>query len=385
MRGKLLSIILIFILSPIFSQTESNDHKRLVFSDQEEVFSGIALNPANTDVIAVHGMKTCPLFIYNWKEEQVVNKFNIVNWAAGSALQYSNDGKYLLLEKLFYNDWAPNKDKKTEFYIYNPDNGKLVSKFAEYNAMEFMPDSKKIIALTGITLEIWDVESNKKTLSKNIANAGNCVAISPDSKYIAISAKYTKDELKASGKFKKDKDGLKHTEKTKNKVMIFDAATLDEVTTVDSYFDFIYDLSFSDNGEELFCLQIPHLKASTGVDRRQNTIGIILTNDWMPIRKGFVSRAIYQPEYKLTNDRKYFGFISNGGNSGAGMAFAELHVYDFEEAKLFNRFELSHRLIERQNGRLIRTDGRSRFIFLPDNKTAIMTFGNSLVKWSFLK
>lgn len=383
---KPLTILLFIALfsSTLFAQVDETDYKRLIFGEQEEIFSGIALLPIDNSIIAVSGTRNCPLYIYNWKEEKVVNKFDVVDWKAGSAVSYSPHGKYILLEKLFYNDWKPNKDKKTEFYIYDANSGKELSRFDDYNAMKFMPGGEKVLSLTGEKLEIWNINPKKLVKSVKVDNAGNCAAISPNGKLIAISAKYDKKALKKSGKFKKNKDGLKHTVKTKNKVVVYDAESLRETRTVDTYFDFIYDLNFSRNGKELFCLQIPHTKASTGADRRQNTISIVKTNNWSPIRKGFVSRAVRQPVYELTSNRKYFGFISNSG--GGGLAgYPELLVYDYNAAKMFNRFTLSHRIVETSKGRMMRVDERSRFVFLPDNETAIITMGNSLIKWKFVK
>ena len=122
---------------------------------------------------------------------------------------------------------------------------------------------------------------------------------------------------------------------------------------------------------------MPHAKASTGVDRKTITIAIVQTSNWETLRKGFVSKSLYQPDYKLTNNNQYFGIISKGNQ------FAELHIYDYQNATLEYRMELSHRMFEKSEGRLTITDDRSRFIFLPDNESALLTMGNRLIKWNF--
>ena len=71
MRSIVLILLAVFTGTIVYGQAENNEYKKLILSDQNDVFSSIALNPADNAVIAIHGMQACPLFIYNWKEENV--------------------------------------------------------------------------------------------------------------------------------------------------------------------------------------------------------------------------------------------------------------------------------------------------------------------------
>jgi hypothetical protein len=96
-----------------------------------------------------------------------------------------------------------------------------------------------------------------------------------------------------------------------------------------------------------------------------------------PERRGFVSTATYEPDFKLSSDEKLFGIISRSNN------FIEVHIYDFETKKVLYRFQQSYRMFEMIDGDMIIGDSRSAFVFLPGNESVLMTMGNHLIKWNF--
>lgn len=378
--GKLkICFIMLFLSCLVLHAQNSTDYKRIPIGSQSNILSSVAINPIQDNIIALHGGRGCPLFIYDWTKEAVIKQFELPAWPAGSAMDYSFDGKYLILEQLYYNDWSANKDKQASFAIYEAETGKLIKSFENYHSIKFIPNQAKVLALTGITIEIWNLENASKEKELTIDNSGFSTAVSPDGKYFAIPRRLDKKELKKYGAFNKDKAAIKFAAKYKHVIDIYDFASFSKITSIEEYYDFIYDLSFSHDGNELFCLQIPHDKAATGVGMRQSTVSVIEVEGWKPIRKGFVSRSTYQPDYKLSADKKYFAIISSG------VRFPEIHIYDFESGKLEYRYELSHRMIEKSEGRLTVTDERTRFVFLPDNKSVILTMGNAIINWNFVK
>jgi hypothetical protein len=144
---------------------------------------------------------------------------------------------------------------------------------------------------------------------------------------------------------------------------------------VNEVYDIVYRLDYSADGNTLFCLQIPHVKANPGL-QRQTFISTINGITGEPSRKGFISLAPFEPDFKLSHDGKLFGVVSQGKK------FPEIHIYDFATGKMLKRFELSVRLFEKSNGELQVTDSRLSFVFLPDNKRIMMTMGNRLLLWN---
>ncbi len=180
--------------------------------------------------------------------------------------------------------------------------------------------------------------------------------------------------FKNNPSLKKNKDALKTTLKYKQQISIFNTENFEKEVTIDEFYDIIYRLDYSSDGKTLFCMNIPHLKVQNG-NNRQTYINIIDAESGQPLRKGFISLAAYEPDFKLSNDGKFFGLISQSNK------FIELHIYDFETGKMLYRFELSYRLYEKNDGDFIMADSRASFVFLPDNKSVLVTMGNRLVLW----
>jgi len=103
---------------------------------------------------------------------------------------------------------------------------------------------------------------------------------------------------------------------------------------------------------------------------------LIYPRDGTPLRTGFTSSAPYEPDYKLSNNEKLFGIISQGTR------FVELHIYDIRSGKMLQRFEQSYRLFEKKDGDLIVADSRASFVFLPGDEQVLMTMGNRLLIWN---
>jgi len=125
-------------------------------------------------------------------------------------------------------------------------------------------------------------------------------------------------------------------------------------------------------------LNIPHTKIQNTAER-QTYLQVVNMETGVPQRRGFTSKAIYEPDFKVSSDGKLLGIVSNSNR------FLELHIYDFETGKMLYRFQQAFRLFEKNETGMIVADSRSSFVFLPDNETAVMTMGNHLVYWNFIK
>ena len=357
-----------------FSQSANMEFDKVKVGDANYILVGLDLSP-DRQCLAISSVQSNPMYIYDWSKREVVKEFDVGNWYAGSSVRYSPNGKYLLLQQLFYADWAPNKDREVNFEIIDIATGKMLKRFDNYHALAFTPDEKFVVSLTADEITFWSLETLKKEKNLKVSMASNGFAISPDGKYIAVSHHPDEGELKNNQKYIKDKKALKHVLKYKQQISIFNLETSKKEYTVKEFYDIVYRLDYSPDGKTLFCLQIPHEKANPGT-QRQTYISIIDGVTGEPSRKGFVSRAAYEPDFKLSHDGKLFGVVSQGSR------FVELHIYDFETKKMLHRFEQSYRFFEKTDGELAPADVRASFVFLPDNKNVIITMGSRLIFWN---
>ncbi|MCF6169519.1 MAG: hypothetical protein L3J66_00890 [Bacteroidales bacterium] len=375
---RFLFLLLILATAPtlIKSQTADIDYERIKIGDAKHMVSGLALSP-NRETLAISPTQSFPFYLFDWKNEKLLNEFNVGNWYAGSAINYSAEGNYIVLNQLKYLDFSVNKDREVDFEIVDAKTGKRVKRFEARHAVAITPDEKYVLALSGEEVSFWNLASKKKDKSFKVEKASNGIAISPDGKWIAVSHKLYEKDARQMPNLKRDKKTMKHALKYKQQISVFDASTFKKLYTVNELYDIIYKLSFSDDGQFLMCLHIPHTKAQSSPTGRQMYVNVIDMNTQQPVRRGFVSTASYEPDFKLSHDQKLFGIVSRSNK------FLELHIYDFETKKMLYRFQQSYRLFEKNEGGMLVADSRLTFVFLPDNKSVLMTMGNHLVKWNF--
>ena len=380
--AKMIRLLFIFLLlvttqTTLNSQGTDYDYDRIKIGEAKHIVSGLTLSP-DFETLAISSIQSFPFYLFDWKNQQVLEAFNVGNWYAGSSINYSAKGTYILLNQLYYIDFAPNKDREVNFEIVDVKSGKHVKRFDDYHAVRITPDEKYAIALTGDEIGFWDLSTQKKGKSFTVPEASNGIAISPDGKIIAVSHHLYEKEAKQIPQLKRDKKSMKDALKYKQQISIFDASTFEKLYTVNELYDIIYKLTFSKDGGLLMCLNIPHTKMQNNPSGRQMYVNVIDMLTHQPKRRGFTSTANYEPDFKLSHDGKLFGIISRSNQ------FLELHIYDFETGKMAYRFQQGYRLFEKNEGDMIIGDSRSSFVFLPDNRSVLMTMGNHLIKWNFV-
>jgi WD40 repeat protein len=372
----LLLFVLVAFQANVKSQGSDVDFRRIKIDSAMHIVSGLALSP-DRKTLAIPCTKGFPLYLYDWKNENVLKEFNVGNWHAGSSVYYSAKGNYIVLNQLKYSDFSLNKDKEVSFEIVDVQTGKRVKSFEAVHSVAITPDEKYALALTGGEISFWNLENGKKEKSFKVADATNSVAISPDGKLIAVSHKLYENDAKQIPTLKRDKKTLKNALKYKQQISVFDASSFKKLYTVNELYDIIYKLTFNKDGSLLMCLNIPHTKVQSSPAGRQTYVNLIDMKTHQPERRGFVSTATYEPDFKLSSDEKLFGIISRSNN------FIEVHIYDFETKKVLYRFQQSYRMFEMIDGDMIIGDSRSAFVFLPGNESVLMTMGNHLIKWNF--
>lgn len=360
-------------LQPAAAQTINAEYERFNATDTKYIHSGMALSP-DKSLIALATTQSYPLYLYDINSRKVVRQFDVGNWYAGSRVTWSEGGRYLLIQQLFYIDFASNKDREVNFEIVDALSGRSVLRFDKYHDVKITPDEKYAVSLSGNKIEITDLQNGKIVNSFSADNATNSLCLSPDGKYIAISERPGDQLLGQDPQFRKNKKGLKFTKKYKQVVSIYKTVDFSPVAIINEYYDNIYRLSWSPDGRFIFCLSIPHLKAATATSGRQNFISVIDAVRFQSTRTVFPSNSNYEPDFKLSNDGRSMGVVSWG-------KFPELRVHDFETGQVLQRFEMSSRTMEGISKLEIPSDGRVFIEFLPGDKSMLATFGNQLLLW----
>jgi hypothetical protein len=374
--AKLGVLLLSFQLSTgVFSQGSNYDYERVKIADVKHIVVGLDMSP-DQKFLAISGNQSYPCYIFDWSKREITHQFDVGNWYAGSSVKYSSGGKYLLLQQLYYMDWAPNKDREVNFEVIGAVSGTLIKRFEKIHAATFTPDEKFIVTLVAGEVSFWNLVTGNKDKSFIVNLATNGVAVSPDGKHIAVSHRPHANELKQRPDYKQNKKMYQNAVKYKQEVSIFNVETFERETNVNEFYEIVYKLEYSNDGKTIFCMNIPHIKIQTGADR-QTYINTIDAETGQSQRKGFTSRAVYEPDFKLSHDGKLMGVVSQNTK------FLELHIYDFETGKMFQRFELAYRLLEKNEGEMLLADSRASFVFLPDNKSVFITMGNHLILWKF--
>jgi hypothetical protein len=280
-----------------------------------------------------------------------------------------------MLQQLFYMDYAPDKDREVNFEVMDVATGKSMLNFGDYHDAKITPDERYLVTLSGgDKVAIHDIETRKEIRSFNVPQATNSVSVSADGKLIAVSHKTYKSDLVKNPAYKNNKKNQPILEKYKQQVSVFDFNTFEKLYTIDAFYDLVYLLEYTHDGEYLFVYSIPHTKLQ-GPNGKKSYVEVVNARTGEPIRKSFGSLAIYEPDFKMSHNNKYFGIISLSKN------FPELHIYDFETNALLKRFELSYRLFQKAGEGEFPGDGRSSFIFLPGDEEVLIVFGNRVIKW----
>lgn len=368
--------LFIFTVSIISIDAQTNvDFKQFSIANQKTVRSGLDISP-DGKYLAIAGMQNFPLFIYDWKNDKIVKKFDVGNWYAGAKVRYSKKGTYLLLQKLLYNDFNPNKDKEVDFEIVNAKTGKIIKKINKVHDVEIASDETYYITLTGEGITKYALPSGEKINKFTVENATNAIAISPDGKYIAVSHRPTLEQVKNAPTIRNDKKAkkaIKPALKYREMVSIYDAKTFKKVKTINELYDVMYSLWFNKDGSKLYSYSVPHSKMQIATGGRQGYIYTVETSSWTPLRASFMSLYNYAPDVIETKDQKMLGVVS----FDAG--FPQINLYDAKTGRMKETFNSRQRIWQGIK-KLQIGDGRASFAFLPNGSIFIVT-GNYGIIW----
>lgn len=372
--GRLAVLALLILLSPLaYGQTSNSDFERIKLIGSESELSGLTLSP-DQRTLAVSFARSEPIKLIDWQNQKVRGEINAAIWNSGSRLNFSASGKYLLAQEIGFSDFSQNKDRTIDYEIIDPASGKLVKRFEKVQDVTISATENLAVSLNEDEITYWQLPSGEKIKSFTIPGATNAVALSTDGKVLAVSQIVDPNDFKSQ--FKKDKKGLKNVSKFKQVVGLYDAASGKKIKTVPEFYDLVYNMAFLPGENILLVYQTPDIRIQVQ-NRNLSYVNLIDMETMEPMRKGFTSMSLNQPDLKTSSDLRYFAINSKGNR------FQEMHLYNYDTASLEKRFELAHRLFEKADGERIIKSSRPAFVFLPDNRSILIGMGNQLIKWNF--
>lgn len=354
---------------------------RILKVGEQETMSGyltcwLDLSP-DKSTIGLSATQGFPYRRFPVDQELNVQEMDIGNWYAGSRARYSRSGRYIVLQQLFYLDYAPNKDRPIKYEVVDVTTGKAVFSMDELYAAALTPDETTVVTLGKDGLHLVDLGSGARR-SVGLERMGNAVAVSTDGQRVAVAHKPSKTELEALTGLRNDKDALKNALKVGQLVTVYDLATLKPLHTLDELFDKIFRLEYSPDGQDLWIHAKPHTRKGGNPNPNQCYVSVADARTGAMRRTAFPSLAQYEPDFRISPDGTLFAIGSQGNK------FMEVHLYERATGRMVDRFVLSYRLFEKMASKAeFPSDGRVSFVFLPDGRRMLMTFGNRLIEWTY--
>lgn len=348
----------------------------------QETLSGFLISWLDTSpdgsTIAVASTQSSPFRFFPVDKSDEVRTIDVGNWYAGSRARYSLSGKYLLLQQLFYLDYAPNKDKPIKYEVVDVATGKAVGSFKDLFAAALTPDDATVLTLDKNGVHFVELASGATDKARHIQRTGNAIAVSSDGKRFAVAHRPTKAELQALPGLRNDKDAIKRGVKLGQIVIVYDMATLKPLHTLPTLFDKVFRMEYSADGKDLWVHAKPHSRKGGNPNPGQSYVEVADAKSGEMRRTSFPSLATFEPDFRVSPDGELFAIGSTGGK------FQEVHLYDRTTGSMVHRFVVSWRLWENlDSGQLDHGDGRLSFTFLPDNKRMLITSGNRLIEWNY--
>lgn len=348
----------------------------------QETLSGYLVSWLDTSpdgsTVSVSATQGFPFRSFPVDKPEETTEIDVGNWYAGSRARYSTSGRYMVLQQLFYLDYAPNKDRPIKYEVIDLAAGKAVGAFDELFAAALTPDESTVLTLDKEGVHFVDLRSGKQNDARRIERTGNAIAVSSDGKRFAVAHRPTKSEVEALPTVRNDKDAIKHGVKQGQIVVVYDMATLKPIHTLPELFDKVFRLECSADGKDLWIHAKPHTRKGGNPNPNQSYVEVADAVSGEMRRTSFPSLATFEPDFRTSPDGALFAIGSTGGK------FQEVHIYDRNSGSMLHRFVVSWRLWQNlDKGEFASGDGRLSFTFLPDNKRMLLTSGNRLIEWTY--
>lgn len=330
--------------------------------------------------VAVSATQGFPFRTFPVDRHEETTEIDVGNWYAGSRARYSSSGRYMLLQQLFYLDFAPNKDKPIKYEVIDVASGTVVRSFEDLFAADLTPDEGTVLSLDKDGVHFTDLNTGAKDHARRIERTGNAIAVSADGKRFAVAHKPTKSEVEALPAVRNDKDAIKRGVKLGQIVVVYDMATLQPLHTLPELFDKVFRLEYSADGRDLWIHAKPHSRKGGNPNPGQSYVEVADAVSGEMRRTSFPSLATFEPDFRISPNGALFAIGSTGGK------YQEVHLYDRETGRMVDRFVVAWRLWENlDKGEFASGDGRLSFCFLPDDERMLLTSGNRLIEWTYAR
>lgn len=340
------------------------------------LISWVDVSPDGSTV-AVSATQGFPFRFFPVGEPEATTEIDVGNWYAGSRARYSRSGRLMLLQQLFYLDFAPNKDRPIKYEVLDVATGKAIRTFEGLFAADITPDEATVLVLDKDGVRFVDLATGRDREASRIARTGNAIAVGVDGGRFAVAHRPTREEVMAIPAVRNDKDAIKGGVKQGQIVVVYDMATLKPLFTLPELFDKVFRLEYSPDGRDLWVHAKPHSRKGGNPNPFQSYVEVSDAVTGAMRRTSFPSLAKYEPDFRTSPDGKLFAIGSSGNK------FQELHVYDRETGRMVQRFEVAWRLWEDlSKGEFLSGDGRLSFSFLPDGRRILLSSGNRLIEWT---
>ncbi|MCE1199300.1 MAG: WD40 repeat domain-containing protein [Marinilabiliales bacterium] len=354
-------------------QSANSDFERIKLLEAGSELTGIALSPDH-QTLALSFKNEQPIQLFDWSRQKKVLEIPGGRWSSGSRIQFSATGRYLMAKEIRYTDFSQNRDRSLDVAVFDPKTGEVVKQLSKIKDAAISSDEQSLVTLSADVIDWWSLPAGDHLRSYRFEGAGNALAISPDGQKLALSGRVFSDTYKSQ--FKKNRKGLKEAVRYKQVIHFLDAQSGSLIGTADAFYDVVYNLAFLPGEPLLFVFQTPDVRIQSE-NKRLSYVNLIDTQEMKPLRRGYTSRSLYQPDLKVSPDRQYFAIHSKGNR------FQEIHLYDYSTGTLEKRFELAQRFFEKSDGEKLINSSRPGFIFLPGGKAILIAIGNQLIQWNF--
>ena len=362
------------------AQDDGQEYKILKVGRQENISghlnSWIDLAPDGR-TIGLSSTQGFPYRRFSMDDLENVTNTAVGSWHAGSRARYSGKGNFVALQQLYYLDFAPNKDRPVKYEVYELAGGQRMLSLEDVYSASLAPDEKDLFVVDKDGVASIDVKTGERSAIA-LKRTGNAIAISTDGSKVAVAHRPTEAELEKIPSIRSDKKAIKAALKLGQIVVVYDRNSMQPVHMLPELFDKVFRLEYSPDGRDLWIHAKPHSRRSGNPNPYQSYVDVADANTGEMRRTSFPSLAPYEPDFRLSPDGSLFAIGSISGK------FMEVHVYDRSTNAMKHRFVLSYRLFEKMASKgEFPSDGRLSFVFLPDGRNMLMTFGNRLIQWTY--
>ncbi len=375
------TFLIIFSLAAVTFDLHAQGHLQYtrhdINGDERFRFSDIARLP-ETHKYYVTPSGNNPAYLINGDTYAIEGTHNVGTYPLGARTTISKTGKYVMIQSLTHLEYKL-KNRETYLVVVDPIGGKILLNLSKVNDACFHPNEEEVWYLIDGVVRSVTLASGKDREVFKFPSATNCLAISPNGQYLALSHKPAKDFLDAYVTKKGQKKNYKIYEKFRQCISVFNTSDQALAHLASEMVDIPYVLEYSPKGDFLLCYSQPHdkLTATTTagntdyISKIDAATGILRT-------EGFVSNSVYEPDLEFSNSHNYLAIVTINRTK-----VPEVWVCDFNTASILARFECGKNTLGEALKNELKADAsRVGVAFSADDQNMLITYGSILLNWT---